>query len=621
MRAMGVWKLFQRVLGSLWRVLDGVRKTLHLIVLLVLVIIVLASLASERSQVPRDAALVIAPQGVLVEQLSGDPLDRALAKARGIPLQETLLKDLIAAIREAKDDERITTLVLQLDELTGGGLSKLQELADEIVLFRDSGKAVIAVGDSFTRNQYYLAAHADEVYMHPMGFVFIDGYSRFQPYFKSALDKLYVDFHVWTVGEYKSFVEPFTRDDMSDEDRESSEAFLGALWEAYQADVTAARELGSDALQSYADDAVALLSEAGGDMGQLAVSYGLVDELLTRDRVRERLKERVGAEENDDEHSYPRIDHEAYLRATRDSRLAPSRDQKLAVVVAAGTIFDGAQPPGSVGGDSTAQLVRRATEDEEVKALVLRVDSPGGSAFASDVILRELEVFQETERPLIVSMGSVAASGGYWISMGADEIWASPTTLTGSIGVGAMFPTFTRSLDQIGVHVDGVGTTTLAGQLNPTRELGADAAELLNQSIQFIYAEFIRRVAEHRGREVEAVDRVARGRVWVASEAQEHGLVDRLGDLDDALISAAGLAGLAEGEYQIEYLEQELGFVQRIALQLVRTMAPIIGALDLEVSFSEGFRRLLEVAAEPLRLWDQWNDPRGLYAYCFCEAR
>jgi protease IV len=291
----------------------------------------------------------------------------------------------------------------------------------------------------------------------------------------------------------------------------------------------------------------------------------------------------------------------------------------VAVVVAAGEIVDGQQPPGTVGGDSAADLIRRASRDEQVKALVLRVDSPGGSAFASDVILRELEVFKESGRPLVVSMGSVAASGGYWISMGADEIWASPTTLTGSIGVGATFPTFPRSLDKLGIHVDGLGTTALSGQFDPTRELGADMQQLLRLSIDHAYAEFIDKVAAARNRPPEAVDQVARGRVWTGADALDRGLVDRLGDLDDAVESAAGLAGLEEGEYEVKYIEPELTFAERLALQYAAVLSPLVALLPAD-TLSPTLRRLLESAA-PLSLFERGNDPRGIYAYCFCEVR
>jgi protease-4 len=612
--------LIGRLARGLWRGLDAVRKVLHLMLLVILLLIVIASLGPQLPRVPGSAALLIAPEGTLVDQLSGDPLERALAKARGIPARETLLKDVVDAIRAARDDTRIRALVLKLDGLSGAGLSKLQELRDELGRFKESGKPVIAVGDGYTRDQYYLAAQADEVYMHPMGFVFLDGYSRFLPYFKSALDKLYVDYEVWTVGEYKSFVEPITRDNMSEQDREASGAYLSALWDSYQADVTAARQLPENALDDYANNAVQLLSDADGDAAQMAVSYGLVDELLTHDLVRQRLQQVVGPDQTNRD-DYSRIDYQQYLRAVRPEAEGSNARSKIAVIVASGEIKDGNQPPGTVGGESTAKLIRRAARDADVKALVLRVDSPGGSAFASDVILRELVAFQQTHRPLVVSMGSVAASGGYWISMSADEIWASPTTLTGSIGVGATLPTFPRTLDHLGVHVDGLGTTDLSGQFSPLRGLGGDAKQLLRQSIEHAYTEFVSRVAQYRGQSVDQIDRVARGRVWVGSDALARGLVDKLGHLDDAVDSAARLAGLEPDQYRIEYVRPELSFSERLALQYAQLAVPFLKLLGPAVDVPPAVRKLLETAEAPLAAFESFNDPRGMHAYCFCDVR
>ena len=618
--------LVKKSLSWIWRVLDGTRKVLQLVVLLFVLILVLASLAPDGAVVPDDVALVLAPDGVLVDQLSGNPLDRALARARGVPIRETLVKDLKDAIRAAAHDDRIQALVLRLDGLGGAGLSKLQDLADEIVQFKESGKQVIALGDNFTRNQYYLAAYADEIYMHPMGFVYVDGYSKYPMYFREALEKTLVDFHVWAIGEYKSFVEPITRDEMSDEDREAASEYLAGLWDAYQTDVTTARGLEQDALQRYADNASALLAAAGGDSARLALDQQLVDELLARDQINARIRAILDSGDDEDDEDavevgYPQIGHGDYLQAVRRNEEVDDEADAVAVLVASGTILDGAQPPGTIGGNSTAEMIRDLADEESVKALVLRVDSGGGSAFASDVILRALEVFQESGRPLVVSMGSVAASGGYWISMSADEIWAASTTLTGSIGIGATIPTFPRTLEALGIHVDGVGTTALAGQLNPTRPLGPDISDLIEQSIEYGYEEFITKVASHREQEVEAVDAVARGRVWIGEDAQEHDLVDRIGDLDDAITSAAELAGLAEDEYEVRYVEKELELAEQLALEFVRSVAPLLGSLQFGPALSPEFQRLLSIAVEPLKWVDSLNDPKNLYAVCFCDAR
>jgi protease-4 len=344
---------------------------------------------------------------------------------------------------------------------------------------------------------------------------------------------------------------------------------------------------------------------------------------MARDLVDERIRSLIGnvddVDDADDESEYPQIGYANYLTAVRAGDALDLEADSVAVLVASGTILDGMQPPGTVGGDSTAELVRRAIDDEHVKALVLRVDSPGGSALASSIILDELEVFQQTGRPLVVSMSSVAASGGYWISMSADEIWASPTTVTGSIGIGATLPTVPRTLDALGIHIDGLGTTNLSGQLAFGRPLGPDVAELIRLSIENGYQQFITKVAEHRNREVEEVDAVARGRVWIASRAQELDLVDRLGGFDDAIASAAGLAGLAEGEYDTRYLERDLDFAERLALELVHAAEPLVRVLPMAPGFSRGFQQLLDIAARPFTWVDKLNDPRDLYAYCFCE--
>ena len=611
-----------RVGAAIWRGLDRLRRILHLLLLLFLLLIVLVSLVGERVFVPSKAALVIAPEGALVDQLSGDALQRALARARGTRVQETSLRDVIDALRAARTDSRIKGVVLDLDGLTGAGLSKLQELAKELAAFKESGKPVTAVGDAFSRDQYYLAAQADKIYMHPMGEVLIDGYSRFLPYYKSALEKFYVDYNVWTVGEYKSFVEPITRDSMSPQDKESSTDYLRALWGAYQSDVTSARKLPPDALQRYADGAATLLADAGGDTAKMAVDYGLVDELLTRDAMRARIRDSIGATGRGKRHAddFPQIAFEDYVRAVRKGE-STTKASNVAVIVAAGTILDGTQPPGSIGGDSLAELIRQAEDDDSVKALVLRVDSGGGSAFASDVILDELEAFQRSKRPLVVSMGSVAASGGYWISMAANEIWASPTTLTGSIGVGETIPTFQRLLDKVGVHVDGIGTTPITASVDPLQAMNDTAKSLIGESIRHTYHDFVAKVAEHRKKSFDEIDASARGRVWVGSEALTRGLVDKLGNLDDAIASAAELAGLEKGAYGIERIEPQLSVSEQLALEFAMTAAPAIKALSSAPGWQDTVSHWLEAAMSPLAYLARWNDPRGVYAYCFCDTR
>lgn len=613
-----------RFMRATWRLLDRLRRGLHLLFLLlfgVFFVAMMAALIPETVVVPESAALVLVPEGTLVDQLSGDPLERALGELQGNGEQETLLKDLIDAVRHARDDDRIEALFLELDGMAASGLSKLQELADEIEAFRESGKLVVAASDTFGRDQYYLAAHADEVYMHPMGMVLVEGYSKFVPYYKSLLDMLYIDFEVWTAGEYKSFTEPYIRDDMSAEDREASQHYLNALWSSYTADVASQRGLGRDAMQEYANGYIELLAAADGDTARMALDFGLVDGLLSRQGVNDRMVEIVGPRP-DQPDTFRSISHERYLRSFRTlDTLTVSDQEKVAVLTLAGTIYDGSESPGAIGGDSASRAIRSIENDENVAALVLRVDSPGGSAFASDVILDALKSFQEDERPLVISMGSVAASGGYWISMSADEIWASATTITGSIGVGAVLPTIPRTLDRIGIHVDGIGTTDLAGQFSPFRGIGDDARELYGQTVQSLYRQFIGEVAEHRGQSSEAIDLVARGRVWSGRDALDIGLVDQLGDLDDAIESAARLAGLGEGEYEVDFVQPELDFFERLAVEFASVTTPLFDAFNIETPWMREIAGLLEIASDPVEFINRWNDPRDLYTYCFCDVR
>ena len=611
--------MFVRILKSVLRWGDRFRRLLHLFFMLLLLAVFVSLVSPTQPVVPAATALILEPQGVLVDELSGDPLQRALALAQGLNFGETLLADLIEAVRQAAGDYRVKALVIDLDGFAGGGLSKLQELGAEIDRFKEAGKPVFAVGAAFTRDRYYLASVADTIFVPPMAEVLIDGYASYVPYYKTALDSIYVDWNTWTVGDYKSFTEPYTRDDMSPEDREARSAFLNAMWGYYQRDVETARGLEPESLQSYADNFVELLRTSGGNTAMLALDFGLVDEILPYDRIRSRIAAVVG-NEGMAEDGYPAINHRDYLTALSVNDIAAIGPRRIGVIVASGTILDGAQPPGTIGSDSLVRLIRGAREDEGIRALVLRVDSPGGSAFASETIRRELEVFRETGRPVVVSMGSVAASGGYWIAMNADEIWASPSTLTGSIGVGATFPTIQRALDRIGINVDGIGTTALSGQMDPLQGVGDDVSEYIQLAIEHTYEDFVSRVAEHRGQEPEAIEESAQGRVWIGSDAQARGLVDRLGGLDQAIESAAELAGLAPDSYRIERLQPALGWAEQLALQFVKVAGPLVPSLGIEAKLPPSLVRLLDVAAEPAVFLDQLNDPRGIYAYCFCDV-
>ncbi|HLW22902.1 MAG TPA: signal peptide peptidase SppA [Steroidobacteraceae bacterium] len=602
--------------GLVWRILDGIRKTLHLLVLLVIFGFLLAALHTSVPSVPRSAALVLAPEGELVEQLSSAPLRRAIGQASGGPAPETLLRDVIDAIQAAKTDSRIKLIVLDLGNLSPSGLSKLQEVGAALRDFRASGKRVVASADSLDQTQYYLAAQAGEVYLDPLGLVFVDGFSYYRLFFKDAIDRLGVDVNVFRAGTFKSYTDQFSRTDMAPSEREETQVWLGALWNAYAQDVTHARSLAGNALNEYIADAPSALAAVGGDAAKLALQRGLVTALKSKRQLADDLKSLVG--EDADSHSFNSVGLDAYLQNVRSKRaLHMKSDSRVGIVVAAGDILDGRQPPGSVGGESTSDLLRQARYDRGVKAVVLRVDSPGGSMFAAEQILREVQALRKAGKPVVVSMSTYAASGGYYISAAANQIYASPTTITGSIGVFSVIPTFQHTLEKLGVHVDGLGTSPLAGQSRLERTLDAPARQILQSSVDHAYAEFLRRVADGRKKSVEDVDKIAQGRVWAGVDAQRIGLVDHLGGLADATEAAAKLAELGS-DYQVEYIEPELSLRQQLLMQLRSQIVRIAAAAGL-VPTESPLERVLDPMLSETRSIAALNDPRGLYAYCWCR--
>jgi protease-4 len=604
--------------SALWRGLDGLRKVLHLIVLLVMFGLVLGLLRVGAPRIPSKAALLVQPEGRLVEQLSGDPLARALEQAQGDNKAETLLWDVTDSIRAAASDARIQALALDVEKFDGGTQPTLEEFAAALREFRASGKKVIAYGTEFTQERYYLAAQADEVYLDPMGFVLIDGYDRYRAYLKDALDKLGVDINVFRVGAFKSAVETFTRSNMSPEDREESRIYLTALWSSYQEAVTRARKLPAQALTTYVDSLSKTVPAAGGDAAQVALKAGLVTGVRTQLETERRLIDLVGADDSDG--SFNSVSVSDYVRYARaEKKVRGQGKSKVGVIVASGDILDGDQPPGSVGGDTVSRLIRSARMDKNVKALVLRVDSPGGSVLASEQIYRELMALRAAGKPLVVSMSGYAASGGYYISAPADEIWASPATITGSIGIFAIIPTFDRTLGKVGVGVDGVGTTPLSGQDRLDRPLGEEARVLLQSQVSRGYDEFLERVQAGRKKTREQVDAIAQGRVWAGSDAHRLGLVDQLGSFNDAVKAAARRAKLSS--YSTEFLEPELTWAQQLVMQLRSRLARALWQADPgERALVQLAQRLDPVTREAARL-AQFSVPNRLYAYCFCEVR
>jgi protease IV len=618
--------LFIQIFGATWHLWNFLCRLVINLVITFIVIAILAVVFSSRiTKVPASAALVVDPQGNLVEQYSGDLAQRAINRSLGQKQRsQTRLRDVVAAIEHAKNDHRIKALVLKTDEMDGGGflggaaLSDLQDIGRAIRDFKKTGKPVFALGDSYTQSQYYLASMANTVFIHPQGMVFLHGYGIYQPYFKDALDKLGVEVNVFRVGKYKSAVEPLMLNGMSPDARRDWSGVANVLWKAYQRDVTKARNLKSDALSNYIDNVDTGLAAVGGDRAKLALKSGLVDEIATEDKMAAAVTKIVG-EEN---HSFRQIDFLDYLQAVVDDGINADGDA-VGVIIAAGDIQPGDQPSGSIGGDSTSELIRKARYDNSIKAVVLRVDSPGGSAFASDLILRQIELTKEAGKPVIVSMGSVAASGGYWISMAGDEIFANPTTLTGSIGIFGLFPTFQKTLAKIGVHSDGVGTTPLSDAFDVTRPMSAFTKKAFQLSIENGYQEFITKVAQNRHMSVDAVNAIAQGRVWSGEEARRLGLVDKFGNLQDAIAEAAQL-GKLEPHYSVRYIEQPLSLKDRLIIAIAKNSNSSLGSNlvssllpTADFSGAPWYGEMLRLA----NTFKVFTDPRGIYAYCFCNLK
>lgn len=612
-----------QIFGGVWHAWDFLCRLLIDVLITVIVIIVLVAVfGPHKGTVPPSVALVVDPQGHIVEQYAGNPVQRAVSRLLGHNQRlQTRLRDIVAAIERAKDDPRIKALVLETDDMGGGsllggtGLSDLQDIGHAIQDFRRSGKPVFALGDSYDQSQYYLASMANTVFIHPQGQVFLHGYGLYQPYFKDALNKLGVEVHIFRVGKYKSAVEPFMLNGMSPDARADWGQVLGDLWTAYRKDVDAARHLKPGTLTGYIDNLDTDLAAVDGNGAALALKAGLVDRIATDDQMHAAVAKVVG----EYDHSFRQIDFRSYLQVVRGDRNEHPADSAVAVIVAAGDIETGNQPSGTIGGDSTSELIRRARYDRAIKAVVLRVDSQGGSAFASDLILRQIQLTKEAGKPVVVSMGNVAASGGYWISMAGNEIYARPTTLTGSIGIFGLFPTFQKTLAKIGVHADGVGTTPLSDAFNPMLPMSPQMQQAFQLNIDYGYHEFITEVAKYRHMSVSAVNAIAQGRVWSGIQAKRLGLVDRFGDLQDAIAAAARLANLGP-HYSVQYIKQPLSLTERLLVAMANGKQAGLGAgllpgASLEASPWYG------AMAQFAHTFAVFTDPRGVYAYCFCQVR
>lgn len=551
-------RLIGRGFKFLWRALDfGRRALLNFLLLCLLVLLAIGIFSGGAKKLEDKTALLLDFKGALVEQHAGSTREILLAEAQGDSKKTTQLRDILLVLDRAALDPKISSAVLLLDEMSGAGLPMLREVAAAIERFKASGKTVVAWGSNYDQRQYYLAAHANEVYLHPMGTVMMTGYGRYRNYYRDALDKVGITVNLLKVGTYKSFAEPFIANAPSPAATEAESFLYNAMWKTYTGDVEKARKLPAGAIMRTIDDLPQLLQATGGDVARFAQNAKLVDGLKTRDELRELMLKRGARDEHSK--SFRQIAFEDYRAHQKTKQFGDA----VGVVIAEGEISDGMAPPGSIGGLSTANLIRKAREDEQIKAVVLRVDSPGGSAFGSELIRRELELTRKAGKPVVVSMGNVAASGGYWISMAADEVIADAATVTGSIGVFAILPTADKAIDKIGVHTGGVTTTWLGDTFNPLRPLNPRFAEVMQSGINHIYAEFTGKAAAARKTTPEKIDAVAQGRVWTGQQALERGLVDKVGSYGDALQSAASRARLGK-DYRISYIEREPSRLDRV---------------------------------------------------------
>lgn len=582
-----------------------------------LLLMLVFAISSMPSGPEEKTALVLDINGDIVEQYSVEPAQLAIDKALGQKQPETQLRDIVRALRKAAKDDNIDRVLLRTDEMGAAGLATLQEVRDAMAQFRKSGKEIIAYADGMGQQQYYLAAQADKVYLNPEGLVLLEGYGRYRSYYKEALEALKVDVHLFRVGEFKSAAEPYIRTDMSEQDRESGLFWMNDLWTQMLTDIASARKMKVETLRANVDNFGELLKANNGDAAKVALETKMVDGLKTRDQIRDLLIEAGALDE--ESKSFRQVSLADYIATPDPADLLPS-DRQVAIIVAQGEIVDGDRGPSVISGDATSRLIRKARQDEDVKAIVLRVDSPGGGVFASELIRREVELAQAAGKPVVASMGDVAASGGYWISMNADAIYARPSTITGSIGIFGLFFKVPRTLAEYGkIYNDGVGTTQWAGALNLDRPLPPAVGEAVQTLINKGYQDFVGKVATARKRKFEDIDAIARGRVWSGSQGKERGIVDELGGLDDAIKAAAKKAKLGD-DYVVRYrAEQAEGF----AAVLQQFTAKIITALNVHIELPFADLRALNVASQiqaDLKFIDQKGGlPIKTYAHCFCE--
>lgn len=602
-----------RFVMGIWHLINGSRKVfLNLLFLIFLYFVFIAFQPPETFRLKPESTLVIRPYGNVVEQYTTTPLDRALQEAAGQEQSETRLRDMLEAIHRAAGDSDITQLVIDPNYLQRIGLAALNDLGHAVESFRSTGKPVVALADHLGQSQYFLASFADEVWLNPNGTVWIDGFSSYRQFYREGLEKLEVEINLFRVGKYKSAMEPYIRDDMSDEAKEAGKFWLNNLWQQYLEGVAENRGLILKTLQESIDDLPNQIESLDGSFAQYAVNLGLVDRLMTAPQARQELARRGSPDQAGD--SYRAVGMHDYLDLTSSLR-SQSGAKRIAIIVAEGEIVSGRHPNGRIGSISTSEQLRRAARDEKISAVVLRINSPGGDANASEVLRLELQQVRDAGKIVVISMGNVAASGGYLMSMAADEVWASPATITGSIGVFGMLPTFGATLDKIGIHTDGFGTTRMAGKLRLDMPLDPDIARVFQSSTERVYREFVSLVSKSRGKTIEETEELAQGRVWSGVQAAELGLVDKTGTFQDAIEASARIAGLGDN-YQIEWIEPQKSALDELFTDF---MAAAVSKFDLSVTTPVNFPvGWLQTMLDDLQYIAGQRDKFTIAAHCLC---
>lgn len=583
-----------KTLGLIWRILVGIKDFLVLCVLALFFIGLSALLSSAKpATVPNGAALVLAMDGALVDQASETSPFNAAA---GNVAAEIQVRDVVHAIDHAAKDDRIKAIVLELDGFMGGGQANIATVDDALTRFRKSGKPVHAWATAYSDDSWLLAAAASKIWLNPMGGVIITGPGGSRLYFAKALEKLQVDVNVFRVGTYKSFVEPFTRTAASPEAKAADQALAGSLWGNWLADAKRLRPKAD--VPAYIAQLPQRLGKFGGDSAKTALDAGLVDQLGSRDEFDAAMIELAGEDELSDWGHYTGVTLDNYLSATR--KPLGERGDAVGVVYVTGNIVDGDAPRGTAGSATIRQALEEAlAKNDDIKALVVRVDSGGGSVTASEEIRAALLAAKADGLPVIASFGPVAASGGYWVGTAADEIYAQPSTITGSIGVFAILPSFPRALADLGITSDGVKTTPYSGEPDVVAGLSPQVSQVLQMGVENTYRRFLTLVATARKLPLAEVDRIAQGRVWAGTQAKELKLVDKFGGLDAAVAAAAAKAGL-KGEIRVVDIEKPVPAWQRALEGLGATESEEQAARDPWARLVQASRLRLLTAAHDL---------------------